>query len=231
MAVIGSGVAVWMPLLDAIHHVQAVTGGSIKDAAAAGLAALQSGAVPARRSGPENTMPLDGRYERWNGELAPQAWHLATIHDDGTVSFDTSEGSPPLRRALHHAIQVRHEVEVGQDAVLQCFSATTENSKPPTARAAARDPPDVPLRSANRTRPGPIPTAPRIIKAAESLLASGKVPGKMTSWKEFRSEVCQFLKVPESQRGYSLDSVRNAVRPLLQARQKNNIESTESTER
>lgn len=136
-----------MPLLGAIRHVQAAMACSIEDAAAVVLAALQSGAVPARRSGPENAMPLDGRYERWNGELAPQAWHLATIHDDGTVSFDTSEGSPLLRRALQHAIQVRHEIEVGRDAVLRSFNAAAGNSELPAGAAVASPLPPLGIRT------------------------------------------------------------------------------------
>lgn len=73
MAVIGSGVARWMPLLEAIRHIQTVSGRSIENAAAVVIAVLQSGVIPSRRSGPESAMPLDGRHERWNGELSPQA--------------------------------------------------------------------------------------------------------------------------------------------------------------
>lgn len=63
MAVIGSGVARWMPLLEAIRHVQTVSGRSIENVAAVVIAAPQSGVIPSRRSGPEGAMPLDGRHE------------------------------------------------------------------------------------------------------------------------------------------------------------------------
>jgi hypothetical protein len=228
MAVIGSGVAGWMPLLDAIGHIQAVSGRSVENAAAVVIEALQSGVIPSRRSGPEGAMPLDGRYERWNGELPPQAWHLGTIHDDGTVSFDTSEGSPQFRRTLQHAIRVRHEIEVGRDAVLGLSSAIAGDSKLPPVPAGPRAATIAPAVPKNARR-GPSPTGPRIVAVAQALLAAGKVPGKTISWKKFRSEVCRGLKVPENQRGFSLESIQNAVRPLLKANQEG--DNTESTER
>ena len=119
MAVIVSGTPQWMPLLDAIRHTQAKFGGSIENAGAAVLAALQHGVVSARRCGPEDAAPLDGRYEHWSGALSPAAWHLATVHEDGTVSFDVSEGIALLRRARQHEMKTRHTIEVERSAMLR----------------------------------------------------------------------------------------------------------------
>lgn len=69
-------------------------------------------------------------------------WYLATIHDDRTVSFDTSEGNPLLRRALQQAIQMRHEIEVGRDAIFRLSSATARDSEPPAVPVAAAKGPD-----------------------------------------------------------------------------------------
>jgi hypothetical protein len=134
VAVIGSGLAQWIALRVAIEHVQRVGGVSAEDAAARLIAALQSGDLRSRRTGPENAVPLDGRYEQWNGELFPRAWFIATIHNDGTAQFDTAEGHPLLRRAVQHAIAVRHEIEVGRYELLQLFPEP-EAAKPTAAKA------------------------------------------------------------------------------------------------
>jgi hypothetical protein len=118
-----------MPLLEFIRAAQGKLQGSIEDAAAAALAMLRIGAVPARRCGPEGAVPLDGRYEHWNGLLYPAAWHVANIHDDGTVSFDVSEGSAALRRAQQHAIEVRHTIEVERAGALRCLQDTVTRTR------------------------------------------------------------------------------------------------------
>jgi hypothetical protein len=120
MVVIAGG-RQWMLLLEFIRTSQGKLRGSIEDAAAAVLAMLRIGAVPARRCGPDGAVPLDGRYEHWNGLLYPAAWHVASIHEDGTVSFDVSEGIAALRRAQQHAIEVRHTIEVERSAALRCL--------------------------------------------------------------------------------------------------------------
>jgi hypothetical protein len=121
MAIIASGTPQWMLLLEGIRHIQTKLGASIDDAAAAILVMLQRGAVPGRRCGLESSVPLDGQFESWNGTFTLLAWRWATIHDDGTVSFDTSLGHPLLRRARQHEIDVRHMVEIERSALLRCW--------------------------------------------------------------------------------------------------------------
>jgi len=118
-----------MLLPEFIRATQGKLRGSIEDAAAAVLAMLRIGAVATRRCGPEGAVPLDGRYEHWNGLLYPAAWDVASIHEDGTVSFDISEGIAVLRRAQQHAIEIRHTIEVERATALRCLQDTVPKTR------------------------------------------------------------------------------------------------------
>jgi hypothetical protein len=96
------------------------------------------------------------------------------------------------------------------------------------AHAGGIDSVSIPAESPSKARPGPIPTADRIETAARELLAAGHVPAQTITWEQFRTELCKKLNVKPEQRGYSLDTIQAAVRPLLSAAQV--TEGTESTE-
>jgi hypothetical protein len=69
--------------------------------------------------------------------------------------------------------------------------------------------------SLRKPRPGPIPTANNIQTAAKRLFASGRVPNGTVTWKQFQTELCKEIGVKADQRGYGLDTIQAAVRPLL----------------
>jgi hypothetical protein len=135
VAIIAPSDPQWMPLLDAIQHVQKALKTSLKEAATVVLTALRQDRLPARRSG--HTMPLDGQYELW-GRFFPAAWRCATIHDDGTVSFDVSGGIPELRAARQHEIEVRHEIEVLREVVLELWPDAPPSNSVPAAKKATK---------------------------------------------------------------------------------------------
>jgi len=84
------------------------------------------------------------------------------------------------------------------------------------------EPPPAPA-SSIKARPGPIPTANLIIPAAKKLLKVGRRPPDTVTWKQFRIDLCVSLGVRIEQRGFGLDTIQKAVRPLLQ-----NTESTDN---
>jgi hypothetical protein len=107
------------------------------------------------------------------------------------------------------------------------------------APATADDPAGTRDRQANGETPaaprrqhGPTPTADNIKEAGQTLIDEGYVPAETVPWKQFEMMLCQKLRIEPGARGYSLDSIQNALRPLLQKRQaaKLSSESTESTE-
>ena len=79
-----------------------------------------------------------------------------------------------------------------------------------------------------RARPGPIPTAGKIKTAAEVLIIAGRCAGRNDRLGAIWTELCSILKVSPEQRGYSLDTIQAAVRPLLLGNRI--VESTKSTE-
>jgi len=89
--------------------------------------------------------------------------------------------------------------------------------------------------TAPRRRPGPSPTVDRIKEAGQTLIDEGHVPSETVPWERFGVMLCRKLGIGPKTRGYSLDSIQKAMRPLLQKRQaaklfSENTESTESTE-
>jgi len=83
--------------------------------------------------------------------------------------------------------------------------------------------------SQRKSRPGPISTGSSIQTAAERLFALGRVPGRTITWKKFQAALCREVGVKTDQRGYSLDTIQAAVRPLLlRIPNRENAESTEN---
>jgi hypothetical protein len=80
-----------------------------------------------------------------------------------------------------------------------------------------------------RERRGPEPTKSKIVDAAKRLIARDRTPTTCGSWENFRRELCAELGVDKDSRGYQLDTVQNAVRPLLRSSTAD-TEQTESTE-
>jgi hypothetical protein len=83
-------------------------------------------------------------------------------------------------------------------------------------------------RPSRKTHPGPIATANKIRAGAEHLLASGQTPGSTMTWRKFQTELCKELGVKPDDRGYGIDTIQAAVRPLL--RQIIDNDDAESTE-
>jgi hypothetical protein len=67
---------------------------------------------------------------------------------------------------------------------------------------------------------GPVPTADKIRDAARPLIANSCIPAKTISWDQFHIKVCSILDVKPTDRGYGLDTIQRAVRPLLPGAEK-----------
>jgi hypothetical protein len=80
-----------------------------------------------------------------------------------------------------------------------------------------------------KRRPGPTATARGIQIAAQRLFTAGEIPGRTITWKRFHVAICKEIGVNTDQRGYSLDTIQAAVRPLLkQLPDKGSAENTEN---
>jgi hypothetical protein len=93
----------WMPLLNAIQHVQRVAGGVSKDACDALLMALRDGGVLSR---------VRGQAVRRSAGIAPEQWYRATVFCDGTVDFTDDPRFPLLRPFPPGLGPLRHQIEV-----------------------------------------------------------------------------------------------------------------------
>jgi hypothetical protein len=100
--------AKWITLFEAIHHVQRVLGGPLKDARDKLLIALREGAVTARYHG-KDIGGIAAHYEGTGGGVPPTRWYkAAAVFDDGSVEFSDNPDFPfprPLR--LREQIEVR----------------------------------------------------------------------------------------------------------------------------
>ena len=78
----------WMPLIEAIEHVQCVTGGSPAEAYAMLLPALRDRAIKSRRMG--------GGLFGGCGKIDPSEWYRdIAVYGDGTVIFGAHPMVPP----------------------------------------------------------------------------------------------------------------------------------------
>jgi hypothetical protein len=62
---------------------------------------------------------------------------------------------------------------------------------------------------------GPASMAAKIQGAAKELIETGIIPGRTMTWEKFREAICTALNVKPETRGFSLDSIQNAARPVL----------------
>jgi hypothetical protein len=148
---------------------------------------------------------------------------------------------PPAGHAIDGAIAVLR-IRLEREALLAIWpiaELSRERSQTAGAPETVDDPEGRRERQANgetptarRRRHGPAPTADKIKEAGQTLIDEGYVPAETVSWKEFETMLWQKLTIGAGARGYSRDSIQNALRPLLQKRQaaKLSSESTESTE-
>jgi hypothetical protein len=100
-------VAKWMPLLEAIRHVQRTAGGIPTDACVQLLIALRDGGVASRYRG-EDVGGIAALIEGRSGGVPPARWYEAIVHDDGSVEF-VDERRYPFPR---HLGLLRHQIEV-----------------------------------------------------------------------------------------------------------------------
>jgi hypothetical protein len=134
-------VAKWMPLLEAIQHVQRIVGGPLKDARDKLLIALREGAVTARYRG-KDIGGVAAHYEGTGGGVPPTRWYkAATLFDDGSVEFSDNPYFPFPR-----PIDLREQIEIQRSALLRWWPARPE---PITEQPAQR------RRGASKTAPPP----------------------------------------------------------------------------
>jgi hypothetical protein len=143
---------------------------------------------------------------------------------------------PSQGRTDHSAIT---STDVGEVGKLRPKDEIAINSADGHAPATAEDPAGTRDSQANgkasaapRRQHGPSPTADKIKEAGQALIDEGHMPPETVPWKQFQKMLCQKLRIQPGARGYSLDSIQNALRPLLQKRQaaKLSYEDTEDTE-
>jgi hypothetical protein len=79
-------------------------------------------------------------------------------------------------------------------------------------------------------RRGPASAKQTIVEAASRLIEKGRTPINCGTWEAFRRELCREIRVPPNSRGYQLDTIQNAVRPLLKERSSSTAERTDNTE-
>jgi hypothetical protein len=129
---------------------------------------------------------------------------------------------PELRRGMLAA-----ECEKQIDSQASGAPATADDPAGTRDRQTSGETPTAP-----RRRPGPSPTTDRIKEAGQTLIDEGHVPPETVPWERFGEMLCKKLGIAPGTRGYSLDSIQSAMRPLLQKRQaaKLSSENTESTE-
>jgi hypothetical protein len=79
-----------------------------------------------------------------------------------------------------------------------------------------------------KRRSGPTPTADKIRKAGEALMKEGHVPAETVQWEQFRKLLCNELGVKVGARGYSVDTIQAALRPILNKRRTKGAGNTEN---
>lgn len=87
----------------------------------------------------------------------------------------------------------------------------------PTKAGSAPKPINSLSANLNTKRRGPVPTKSTIVDAARRLIARNRTPTTCGTWEDFRRELCAELGVDKNTRGYQLDTVQNAVQPLLKS--------------
>jgi hypothetical protein len=118
------------------------------------------------------------------------------------------------------ALRLR-EVRVDRRAMVAALAAAgcrvrgarLRGRQPETERRQART-----RAPAQRRRHGPRSTADKIRDAGGALIADGHVPGETVPWGEFVELLWNKAGVKPETRGYGLDTIQNALRPILNRR-------------
>jgi hypothetical protein len=131
----------WIPLLEAIQHVQRVAGSRLDEACDALLSALCDGGVASRYRG-EDIGGAAALIEGGGGGVPAARWYGAMVVDDGRVEFGNSRYYPSPRRARY----TREEIEVQRHDLLRWWPEPTENAteEPRAANVSPRATADEP---------------------------------------------------------------------------------------
>ena len=165
-----------------------------------------------------------------------QPLNFAAMH------YDDADPVVRLKRFAAWAISIgwslpRELTELGSGTIGTSPSASTaESESNPTERVSSK--PESPLPApapglvTRRKRSGPIPTADKIRQAGKTLIVAGHVPLETIFWARFQEKLCAELGVKPKSRGYSIDTIRKALRPILEQGQLDRLAaaSTESAE-
>jgi hypothetical protein len=182
--------------------------------------ALRSGAIDgwARPNGKGDTCKIEPVL--WAGlQIRAVKGHDIAVPVDSTGE---ALNPRPLTDYLAGAVPVNTTPTAWPDPVFPAERAISLWRKNPDGQPATPH-----SEPAQQRRRGPAPTKEKIQIVAKSLFASGLIPPDTITWKAFQVALCKELGVTTSQRGYSLDTIEAAVRPLLPHYL--NGEKTEST--
>jgi hypothetical protein len=135
----------WMPLLDAIYHIQRVAEGARKRACEVVLIAVCDGGVLSR---------VRGQAVRRGAGIAPEQWYRATVSCDGTVDFTDDPRFPLLRPFPPGLGPLRHQNEVRRSDVLKWWAADESPESEPVTEQSADSKPTVRRSSSRESRFG-----------------------------------------------------------------------------
>lgn len=205
MAIYGSAVQPRITLSEAIERFQAAFPEITCDEATNVLIhALTEGLLFAHRPGEIGRL---NHFQHWNGLLYPKAWPWATLHDDGTVSFDVSEGVPALRQAMAHMIEAKHAIEISPAELAQVIKVAMEEVE-------SEPEPDT-----NNTGNGNAEDDPRDV-AIRAILHRGEIPGRTIRWDTFHGEVLGLCRKRDSERGYGKRTIEDRAKKEIARRKK-----------
>jgi hypothetical protein len=248
----------WISFNEAVHRVMRAAGCDRRDAIGGIVAASKDGQVASRYGDTHEAIDLaswgragiaegylPGRGKGYvliaivprPGEIPmPRELHGPTSMADGVPRVDRAWSFRPVElnrkdlERLWTAPSALRDAAHSRDTPQPIPDAIQPSEKPPLSNAQMRTTSESRDENGRNTQRGPSSTAPLITRAAQTLVAAGKVPGKTITWKKFQAELCRSLNVAKGQRGYSIDSIQKAVRPLLNLIATENAGNTESTE-
>ncbi len=227
-------------LISAVHELRRLYDTDVRQAITKMIKILATGQVTAEGMIDGARAKIDSRW--W--------WAAAIKYPNSTATFriiGSPEGSMEFKAAAAPADPVEAaRIVVATDVTLDRSDWDRLLRVEPSARAriGETDQDESTVTSEKENKPiasetgmpepegkrhrGPKATAEAIKNAAEPMICAGCVPGKTMAWERFREKICCKLKVKPETRGYGLDTVQNAVRPLIDGIRK--TETSESAE-
>ena len=112
----------WVPLLEAIRHIQRVAACSLNEASHQLLTALRDGGVKSRHWGVDDTRRL-GRDDG----IAPTTWYTVAILDDGSAVF-SYDGRKLVSDPSHPAYLPSYDVEIRRHDMLRWWPAPSKTA-------------------------------------------------------------------------------------------------------